>query len=190
MKKGHLFIISGPSGVGKNTVAEKLLQTIPQLHQATTCTTRKPRPEEIDGIDYHFLSEQTFLQRIEDVAFLEWAKVHAHHYGTPKQAVIESLERGDNVLLIIDIQGALQVKNTMPKAHMIFLEPESIDQLKKQIEKRGHMDPDKLALRLKDAETEIANKNKYDHVVMNKDGELENTVNQVIEIIESIINAN
>ena len=185
--KGNLFILSGPSGVGKNAVEKRLRKQLPDLHRLITTTTRPQRKNERDGVDYNFVTKHHFQERIDAGDFLEWAIVHDQMYGSPKQAAHDVMEEGKNILLIIDVQGALNVKQSMPEAHLIFLEPESLDQIKRRISKRPTIDEAELKIRMKSAEKELALRDFYDYSVLNKEGKLKDTVKQVAKIIRSIV---
>ena len=129
---GNLFIVSGPSGAGKGTLVARLLQSVSDAWLSVSATTRKPRNGEIDGIHYFFLDESAFKHLISDDGFLEWALVHGNYYGTLRSAVEDHIQAGDQVILEIDVQGALQVREKMPDAHLIFIEPPSIAELERR----------------------------------------------------------
>lgn len=183
--KGHLFILSGPSGVGKNAVEKLLRKQLPDLHRLVTTTTRPRRSNEQDGVDYNFVTKHHFQEMIDAGAFLEWAVVHDHLYGSPKQAAHDVLEKGKNILLIIDVQGAINIKQTMPEAQLIFLEPESLEQIRQRIANRPNIDEAELEIRLKSAEKELALRDYYDYSVLNKEGKLRVTAEEVAKIIRS-----
>ena len=186
MKKGNLFILSGPSGVGKTAVANRLKKIIPELRRVITTTTRKPRQVEKNGRDYNFVTEDHFQKKIDEGDFLEWANVHGHRYGTPKSEVKRMLNDGNQILLIIDVQGSVQIKKTMPDAHLIFVEPESIEQLKKHLLKRPTITPEDLKLRLENAQKEIGLKDFYDFRVVSEEGKLQESAQNIADIITSI----
>lgn len=168
MKKGVLIILSGPSGVGKGTVREELFKE-EDLHLAysISMTTRKPRPMERDGVDYFFVSEETFKDKIECELLLEWAQFVGNYYGTPAENVEKLLNEGKNVVLEIEVQGALQVMKKRPDALTIFLVPPSLEELEKRIRGRRTEEESIVQQRLEKARKEIATKNEYKHVVEN-----------------------
>jgi len=164
--KGELFVLSSPAGGGKTTISKILIKEIPDLKRVITCTTRKPRPGEKDGVDYYFLSKQEFEERIKKNEFLEYAVVHGNYYGTPKKEVEEELRKGYDLLLVIDVQGMRQIKKNKKDLITIFLLPPSIDELIKRMEKRG--DPEEeIKRRLETAKKEIPAWKEYDFVVLN-----------------------
>ncbi len=165
---GKLIILSGPSGVGKTTVARPLL-AIPGFRRVVTATTRAPRPGEVNGRDYHFLSAAEFEKWIQAGQLIEHARVHGHWYGTPRQAVEEGLARGDWILLIIDVQGARQVRERGRDLPLttIFLLPPSFEALEERLEERGTEAPEAVQKRLETARRELEEQRFYDHVVVN-----------------------
>lgn len=166
---GKLFVISGPSGVGKSTVLDYLMEEKEvDLIYSISATTRKPRLEEEDGKDYYFLSEKEFLQKKEKGEFLETATVHNHYYGTPRKNVQENLKKGNSIILEIDIQGARQIKNKFPRAVFIFLEPPSFSELKHRLDKRDSEAKDDKKLRLNNAREELEAREIFDYTVVNK----------------------
>jgi guanylate kinase len=182
--KGHLFIISGPSGAGKSTVLSAILKKRPQLRYSISYTTRPPRGDERDGIDYHFISEAAFRKKIDDGALAEWAEVHGHLYGTSATYVDEMLAQGRDVLLDIDVQGAERLCATYPEAVSIFMMPPSMEELEKRLMKRGVDSLGAVKQRLKNAEAEMAQAHRYDHVVIND--EVGQTVLELESIIEQV----
>lgn len=183
MKQGTLFILSGPSGVGKNAVERQLRKLLPNLEEITTYTTRSPRPNEQNGIDYHFVTRTTFQEMIDQKAFLEWAVVHDQLYGTPKEAIEKQTDTGKDILLIIDVQGALAIKKELPETKLIFLEPESEDQLLSHLKKRKSIQKADLELRLENAKKELAMRDLYDYRVVNKEGQIKQTAQEIAEIM-------
>lgn len=168
-KTGKLFVLSGPSGAGKGTLRENALKDIPNLTYSISCTTRHPRTGETDGVEYRFISREKFEEGISQNLFLEYAHVHEDLYGTLKQDVINELEAGRNVLLEIDVQGALQVKTKMPEAVLVFVDVPSVDELERRLKKRHTESDESLSVRLKNAIDELKQKNKYDYVIVNDD---------------------
>ena len=170
MQKGKLYVISGPSGVGKGTLREHALNNLPNLVYSISCTTRSPRQGETDGVQYRFLTREKFQEYINQDLFLEYAHVfNRDFYGTLKQDVINQLEAGNDVLLEIDVQGALQVKEKMPEAILIFVAPPSVQELEKRLINRNTEKPEVVKRRLETAIKELALKEKYDYVIVNDD---------------------
>ena len=165
-KKGRLYVISGPSGTGKGTVCRELLKEIGNEF-SVSMTTREPREGETDGKDYYFVTREVFLENIEAGNFLEYATVFDNLYGTPKDMVINRLERGRNVLLDIDVQGGLQVKKAMPEAVLIFILPPSLAELRRRLEGRGTETKEKVEKRLGQALDEIRLIGEYDYYIVN-----------------------
>jgi len=183
MRKGLLIVISGASGTGKGTVCKKLLADFPKVAYSISATTRIPRPGEVDGREYYFLSVEEFKTWIAEEKFLEYANVYGNFYGTPLNKIEERLNRGEDILLEIDVQGALNVKKKCPDGIYIFLLPPSLDELKRRIEGRGTENPESLARRLKNAVAEIKIGLQYDYVVVN------DTIDNAAAQIKSILAA-
>lgn len=182
MSKGLLFVVSGPSGAGKGTICKKLIEKI-DIDLSISMTTRKPRPGEIDGKNYYFVSEEKFIETINNSGFLEYAKVYGNYYGTPKEVVLKKLEQDRDVVLEIDIQGALKIKESYPKGIFIFILPPSMSELRKRITGRGSESEDDINLRLGETLKEVAYIDKYDYCVVN--GEINEAVNRVAAIIKA-----
>lgn len=163
---GRLFVMTGASGVGKGTVRAKVLERT-RLFYSISMTTRPPRPGERHGVDYYFVDRPTFEALLAQGGFLEYAEYVGHLYGTPKAPVERALRRGEDVLLEIEVQGALQVKEKVPEAVLIFLLPPSLSELKRRLVYRGTDGPEKIARRLAQAEWEIRNAHLFDYVVVN-----------------------
>ncbi len=180
MPKGLLFVVSGPSGAGKGTICRRLLQKM-DIDLSISMTTRKPRPQEVEGENYYFISEEEFLEIIKNDGFLEYAKVYGNYYGTPKEMVTQKLENGRDVVLEIDIQGALQIKASYPDGIFIFILPPSMAELRKRITGRGSETENDINLRLGETLKEVAYIDKYDYCVVN--GEIDEAVNRVAAII-------
>ncbi len=181
--KGLLVIISAPSGAGKDAVLERL---VPELHDATvyvTATSRAPRPGEVHGKHYFFYAPQKFREEIEQGNFLEWSMVHGEFKGVRRDAVAETLERHRIVIVKPDPQGMRKLKVGLPEAVTIFIQPPSLESLRRRLIARGTESPESLELRLRNAEIEMAAAPEYDHVVVNDDGKLDDTVRQVADII-------
>jgi len=164
---GKVFVITGPSGVGKGTLIERLLERIPELELSISATTRSPRPGEIDDRDYHFLSPAEFEHRVNTGDFLEHATYSGNRYGTLRQEVDRRLAEGRSVVLEIEVQGARQVRNAMPEAVQIFIAPPSPEVLRERLEGRGTDSPAAIEERLRTAETELEARDEFPHVVVN-----------------------
>lgn len=180
-KKGLLIVLSGPSGVGKDTLIREYLKDN-DGKISISATTRNPRENEVNGVDYYFLTEEEFKDGIEKGDFLEYAMYNNNYYGTPKSKIMEDLDKGIDVILIIEVQGALQIKEMINDAVLIFTMPPSIETLRERIEKRNLDSPEMIENRLKIAVTEMELANKYDYVIVNNDLKLAK------EKIELIIN--
>ena len=177
---GKLFVISGPSGAGKGTICKRLVEDT-KVELSVSATTRDPRPGEVHGTSYFFMSKEDFMEEVERGGFLEYAEVYGNCYGTPKQRVIEKLEQGIDVVLEIDIQGALNIKQNYPDGIFIFILPPSMAELRKRITGRGTETEEVINMRLSQTMKEISYINKYDYCVVN--GELEEAVNRVKSIV-------
>lgn len=179
-KEGKLYVITGPSGTGKGSICTEILKDI-NNEFSVSMTTRGAREGEVHGKDYYFVTEDEFRDNIEKGNFLEHASVFDHLYGTPRDMVEKQLAKGRNVILDIDVQGALQVKTAMPEAIMIFLLPPSLGELRARLEKRGTEDPEIIEKRLSKALDEIRLIGEYDYYVVNDD--LERAVADVNSIM-------
>ena len=166
-KKGMLLVLSGPSGAGKGTLYSRLLQEDGDMHFSVSYTTRAPRPGEVDGKDYYFVTEEAFREMLDKDGFLEHAEVHGHFYGTPREPVIKQLEAGNSVMLDIDAQGALQVMASMPDCVSVFILPPSFAELRRRLEGRGTEKQEDVERRLRNARGEVALKDKYQYLVVN-----------------------
>ena len=183
MRKGLLIVVSGASGTGKGTVCKKILDDMPQVAYSISATTRAPRPGEVDGKEYYFLSRDEFTAWIADGKFLEYANVYGNFYGTPLNKIEERINRGEDILLEIDVQGALNVKRKCPDGIYIFLLPPSLAELKRRIEGRGTESPESLERRLANAVAEIKIGLEYTYAVVN------DTVDNAAAQIKAIIAA-
>jgi len=182
-RKGKVVIVSGPSGVGKSTICERVIKRLNDVYLSVSVTTRPKSETEVDGQDYWFISEKEFQERIDKGLLLEYAEVFSHLYGTPKDEVLEAVRLGKTVILEIDVQGAEQAKAIFPDAKMIFILPPTEKDLVKRMDNRGREAADATEKRLNGASSEIAAAWKhYKHMVINKD--LQQAVNECVQIIE------
>lgn len=183
MTQGRLFIISGPSAVGKGTIVRQLLESSDRVSLSVSATTRKPREGEEEGIHYYFLKDEEFQEKVEQNGFLEHAEVHGHCYGTPKAPVLEQLEQGRDVILEIDVQGAMQVKESFASGTYIFILPPSLEELRNRILNRGTESPEDVELRMGKAMAEMAYLDRYDYYVVNDD------LASAVETVQNIMKA-
>ena len=176
-----VVVVSGPSGVGKTVICDRLIERDPLLVRSVTVTTRPPRAHEKDGRDYHFWTEERFQQGIAEGHFLEWAEVHAHHYGTCREDIETHLRAGRSPVLNIDVQGGNSVKRAMPEALLVFITPPTMKDLEHRLRGRGTDSDEVIRRRLGNAVGELEHWLDYDHVVENKD--LETAVEEVRGIL-------
>jgi guanylate kinase len=178
---GLLIVISGPSGVGKDTVLRRLFQLDASLKYSVSYTTRPPRPGEVNGQSYTFVNEPEFLQLIEQKEFLEWAKVYDHYYGTSRSRVEDALNRGEDIILKIDVQGASFVRKRKPDGLFIFITPPSTEELLTRLTGRNTESPEGLAIRQREALIELGLAKDYEHVVCNRD--VDETAREILALI-------
>ncbi|MDD7408842.1 MAG: guanylate kinase [Anaerovoracaceae bacterium] len=184
MKKGRLFVVSGPSGVGKGTIIEQITARLgDSVMLSVSATTRDPRPGDVDGVNYYFLTEEEFVSRVSAGRFLEHAYVHGHYYGTPLDPVEAAVEAGRDVILEIDVQGAMKVKETYGEGVYIFILPPSIKILRERLSGRGTETAEVVDQRMGKAMGEIGYLDRYDYGVVNDD--LDRAVEQVLDIIKA-----
>ena len=181
MNKGKFIVISGPSGVGKDTICEELIKRGNGIY-SVSMTTRKKRNNEIDGVNYFFVSKDEFENKIKDNFFLEYAMYNGNYYGTPNEFIREATNNGDNVLAVLEIKGAINAKRIFSNAITIFIMPPSFDELERRLRGRKSEEDNIISERLNIAKEEIKYKDKYDYVVIN------NTVDEAVLEIENIIN--
>jgi guanylate kinase len=180
-----LIVISGPSGVGKDTVLAKMKQSRRSLHYVVTATTRPQRPGEKNGLDYHFVSEEQFKQMIETGQLLEWASVYGNLYGVPKRQIQQALAQGLDVVVKVDVQGAATIKNILPQAVFIFLTPPSLDELERRLRERKTESAEELKLRMETTREEMDSLPLFDYVVVNHQDRLDLTMAQIDAIISA-----
>jgi len=182
-QQGILIVLSGPSGTGKGTICRELLRSYPNLHYSISATTRSSRVGETNGVNYWFISKEEFQGMIEADELLEWAEVYGNYYGTPRRYVSELLESGKDVVLEIDTQGAMQVKEKFPQGVFVYIVPPSLEELADRIYKRGTDSMESIKKRLSCATEEMICVHKYNYVVVNDE------VSTAVHKIEAIINA-
>lgn len=178
---GKLFVISGPSGVGKGTLIEKLLQIDPNIKLSVSATTRMPRPHEKDGINYHFVSKENFEQLIKEDKLIEWAKFSDNYYGTFYETVEKNLQNGDDLILEIEVKGAMQIKEKMPEAVLIFVLPPSFEELKNRLISRNTEKEEEILKRLSIFEEEYSKSHQFNYKVINDN--LDNALDELHEIV-------
>ena len=169
MRRGNLFVVSGPSGAGKGTLVARLLHEVPDAWVSVSATTRAPREGEIDGVHYYFKTRDEFDELVAADGLLEWATYAGNSYGTPRAAVEAKMAEGKQVILEIDVQGAFQIKDKIPQAHLVFIEPPSLEVLESRLRGRHTETEDVIASRMKAAQVELSRKMEYDVRVINDD---------------------
>lgn len=182
-RRGRLYVFSGPSGVGKGTVLSRVLRSRKSIWQSVSATTRAPRSGEVDGKSYFFMQREDFQSKARAGEFLEWAEYAGNLYGTPRQSVEAHLDAGDDVILEIDVQGAMQIRESMPECVLVFIEPPSMDELRRRLEGRGTESADVVQARLEAAEMELSRKMEYDINLVNES--IGDTVRSIFQMMDS-----
>lgn len=182
-KKGLILVISAPSGAGKTTLCKRLLQASSSFISSVSFTTRRPRRNEIEGVDYYFVSQEEFQKMIEKRRFIEWTEVHGRLYGTSANLLDQAVKEEKDVLLEVDVKGGAEIKKNYPQAVLVFLVPPSWQELEKRLANRGTEDEEKVARRVKQAKREIEYAPHYDYLIVNDD------INRALEDLSAIIQA-
>ena len=184
-KKGEIIAVSAPSGAGKTTIIKSILKDIPELAFSVSATTRKKRDNEIDGVDYFFISEKEFADKVKKNEFVEWEQFYGNYYGTFKNFIEENINKGKPILLEVDVKGALNLKKIYPESILIYIIPPSLNELVNRLKKRNTEDEASLRKRIERAEMELSIKDKFDYFVDNKN--LEKAISETKELIKKII---
>ena len=182
-RRARIFVVSGPSGVGKGTLVALLRERLSCLGLTVSATTREPRPGEKDGVSYYFMDDAEFDRRVAAGEFLEWAWVHGHRYGTLRSEVERVLASGSSVVLEIDVQGGLSVRASMPDAVLVFVEPPSVEELERRLRGRGTEDESQIETRLQNARSEMDRAPEYDVRIVNDD--LDRACSELEEVIHT-----
>lgn len=183
MNRGTLYVISAPSGCGKGTILAEVFERNSNVFYSVSATTRNPREGEVDGVNYHFLTREKFIELVENNGMLEYAEFCGNMYGTPREAVEKKLSEGCDVILEIETKGAKQIKEKMPEAILIFILPPSINELRRRLKKRGTETEEVIERRVSEAEGEIRQAYDYDYVMMN--GELSEAIDDFMAIMKA-----
>lgn len=171
IKKGQLIVVSGPSGAGKGTILAQAFEKYPNLRYSVSVTTRAPREKEVDGVDYYFKNIDEYMKMLHNNEFLEHQCVYGNYYGTPRKKVEEMLESGYDVVLEIDVKGALEIKSRFPEAVMIFITPDNKKTIEERLKKRSTEKEEELMVRIGSALEELKQAEKYDYIVVNEDAQ-------------------
>ena len=180
-----IVVISGPSGVGKDTIIERMAELGHTFHFTITATTRKPRPNEVDGVNHHFLTQERFITLIDSDELLEWAIVYGNYYGVPKQQVRDALDAGSHVIVRVDVQGALRIKEIVPDALLLFVNAPNNKVLRDRLVRRGVNTEEDMRLRLAAAESESEKAFIFDFQVVNHENQLDDAVAEITAIVKS-----
>lgn len=184
--KGEIIAISAPSGTGKTTIIKNILKKYPEIVFSISATTRPRRPGEKNGVEYYFVSEAEFLNKIKNKEFVEWEKFYDYYYGTFKSTIEENINSGKSILLEIDVKGALSLKNIYPEAHLIYIMPPSFEELVKRLSERRTENETDFKKRIQRAEMELSHKDRFDYLVINND--LNKAIKETSELIKKILN--
>ncbi len=182
----QIFLISGPSGVGKDSIIDEIRKSYENFHFVITAVTRKKRSDEKDGVNHFFISKEKFQLMIDNDELIEWSKVYKNFYGVPKSQIEKPLSEGKSIILRVDVQGAQKIKEIMPNIVLIFIKPENLDFINKHLRDRGENSEEEIKRRLDTAEKEILLSRNFDYVITNPEGNIE----YVIDTVKDIINKN
>ncbi len=185
-KRGAIIAISAPSGTGKTSIVRRIINEIPGLVFSVSATTRKKRENEKDGVDYFFITEEEFQEKINNCEFVEWEKVYDYYYGTFKSVIEENINKGRSVILEVDVNGALSIKKIYPDANLIYVLPPSHDELTRRLKNRKTENDADIQKRLERAIMELSIKDKFDYFVMNED--LNKAISDTKDLINNILN--
>ena len=184
-EQGEIIVIAAPSGSGKTTIVKRILNEFPEIIFSISATTRKKRDNEINGVEYFFITEEEFKKKIENNEFAEWERFYDYYYGTPKSFVDENVRSQKPVLLELDVNGALSIKKNYPNAHLIYIVPPSKEELTKRLTARNTESQEDLKKRIERAKMELSLKDKFDYLIPNED--LEKAVQEAKSLIKKII---
>jgi guanylate kinase len=187
MEKGKIIVISAPSGTGKTTIVRSIMREEPSLEFSVSATTRTKRNNEVDGKDYYFITEEEFRQKIEEGEFVEWEKVYDYYYGTFRRYIEETINQGKSIILELDVNGAIALKNIYNEAKLIYIAPPDIEELIKRLKNRKTENEEDFQKRIKRAKMELSRKDEFDYLVVNKDLDIaiKETKNLISEIIKN-----
>jgi len=185
MSRGQLIILSGPSGVGKSSIVKKVMEQHPKLRFSVSATTREIRPGEVDGVSYYFVTRERFMEMVQQNELLEYAEYVGNCYGTPAKPIDEALDLGYDVLLDIEVQGAMQVKEKRPDAVSVFIMAPSFEELERRLTGRGDTAPEKIKKRLETARMEYTVAPKYDYLVVSETGKVDEAADEILSIIKA-----
>ena len=185
-KKGEIIAVSAPSGGGKTTIVKQILKKFPEIVFSVSATTRPKRESEENGVEYYFITEAEFKQKINNDEFVEWEKFYDYYYGTFKSVVEENVKNGKSVLLEVDVKGAISLKRIYPEAHLIYITPPSFEELVKRLRERRTESESDIKKRIERAKMELSVKDKFDYFIDNKD--LNKAINDTSDLINKILN--